>query len=92
MEPISQAERATAKGKLIKMLVGVSIVGILMVASAVFYLANAGIITTSMLVAVIGGVFVSVVLGAGLMALGFYSERSGRDDDVSASTGPPSTD
>ena len=92
MEPISEAVRATAKGKLVKMLVAVSIAGMLMVAAAVVYLAKAGIITTAMMVAVIGGVFVSVLLGAGLMALGFYSERSGRDDDVSSSAGPTTQD
>jgi hypothetical protein len=92
VEPISEATRATARGKLVRMLIAVSVVGLLMVAAAVVYLRNAGIITTAMLVAVIGGVFVSVVLGAGLMALGFYSERSGRDDDVSSSAGPTTGD
>jgi len=37
-------------------------------------------LSTSGLVAIVGGVTLTVLLAVGLMALVFYSNRSGRDD------------
>jgi hypothetical protein len=37
-------------------------------------------------IATILGVFISVVLGCGLFALAFFSDKSGHDDDVTGAT------
>lgn len=86
MQPISAAIRATAKMNFIRTVSVVAVIGVLTVIAALIYLSLTNSLRTPMVVAVIGGVFFSVVLGAGLMAVGFYSERSGIDDDA---TGPP---
>jgi drug/metabolite transporter superfamily protein YnfA len=39
-----------------------------------------------MVVATVGGVFVSMVLGCGLFAAAFFSDRSGHDDAVTHAT------
>jgi hypothetical protein len=39
-----------------------------------------------MVIAVIGGVFFSVVLGCGLFAASFYSDKSGHDQSVTDAT------
>ena len=82
MLPITEAIRATAKAKLIRMIVAVSIIGVLMVIAALVYLSSSDALPVSIVIPVVLGVFFSVLLGAGLMAIGFYSERSGTDDDV----------
>lgn len=59
----------------------------LMVGTALIYLSSTGALTPTLVIAVTIGVFVSIMLGGGLMAAGFFSARSGHDDDVaSAST------
>ncbi|QYE33404.1 MULTISPECIES: hypothetical protein [Sphingosinicellaceae] len=74
------------------------VAGVVSVPAALAYLASYGPITATMAFAVTFGVFVSIVLGGGLMATGFYSSGSGLDDEV-ASAGvepamatPPLTD
>ena len=60
--------------------------GILLVAAVLGLFAYLGELHVSMVLAIIGGVFISVVLGCGLFALGFFSDRSGHDDDVTNAT------
>ncbi len=59
-----------------------------MVAAALIYLASWGSLTATLVVTVTFGVFVSIVLGGGLMAAGFFSSDSGHDDLVAESTDP----
>lgn len=58
------------------------IAGAALVVAAMVYLASYGPLTATMVIAVTFGVFVSVVLGGGLMAAGFFSASSGIDDEV----------
>ena len=58
------------------------VAGAAMVVAAMFYLASSGPLSVTMVIAVTIGVFVSVVLGGGLMAAGFFSASSGIDDDA----------
>ena len=58
------------------------VAGAAMVVAAMFYLASYGPLSATMVIAVTVGVFVSVVLGGGLMAAGFFSASSGIDDEV----------
>ncbi len=58
----------------------------LMVAGALTYIARQGDLTIHIVIATILGVFFSVLLGCGLFALAFFSDKSGHDEDVSNST------
>ncbi len=45
-----------------------------------------GSLSLHAVIATVLGVFVSVVLGCGLFALAFFSDKSGHDEDVGNST------
>jgi hypothetical protein len=53
---------------------------------AVAYLGATGELYLHMIVAVIGGVFISVLLGCGLFAAAFFSDKSGHDRSVTDAT------
>ena len=61
-------------------------IGVVMAAGAIVYLYATGELYLHMVVATIGGVFLSVVLGCGLMAASFFSDKSGHDQSVSDAT------
>jgi len=61
-------------------------IGVLMAAGAIVYLGLTGELYLHMVVATLGGVFFSVVLGCGLMAASFFSDKSGHDQAVTDST------
>lgn len=62
------------------------VAGILMTVGALVYLVLSGNVFLHMVVATVGGVFVSVALGCGLMAAAFFSEKSGHDQNVTDAT------
>ena len=53
---------------------------------ALAYLGATGELYLHMVVAVIGGVFISVLLGCGLFAAAFFSDKSGHDENVTNAT------
>ena len=57
-----------------------------MAAGAIAYLASTGELYFHLVVATILGVFFSVLLGCGLFALSFFSDKSGHDQSVSDAT------
>ena len=57
-------------------------IGILMVIGALGYLKLAGALDANMAIATTLGVFVSVLLGCGLFAAAFFSDKSGLDERV----------
>lgn len=61
-------------------------VGILMVIGALVYLRLMGAWSVHAVIATILGVFLSVLLGCGLFALAFFSDKSGHDADVTNAT------
>lgn len=82
-----------------RMIRWIVVIGILMVALAVTYLAMSGDLHLHMVVATVGGVFFSVLLGCGLFAASFFSDKSGHDQSVTDATVrrdtseiPPATD
>ena len=82
-----------------RMIRWIVVIGILMVALAVTYLAMSGDLHLHMVVATVGGVFFSVLLGCGLFAASFFSDKSGHDQSVTDATvrrdtseTPPATD
>ena len=64
----------------------IAVIGVLMVIGALVYLRLMDAWSLHAVIATILGVFVSVVLGCGLFALAFFSDKSGHDDDASNST------
>ena len=57
----------------------IALVAVLMVGGALVFLALTGELTLHMAIATIAGVFLSTVLGCGLFALAFFSDKSGHD-------------
>lgn len=60
------------------------VAGVAMVVAALLYLARSGPLTGTLVFTATAGVFVSIVLGGGLMAAGFFSSNSGVDEEVAA--------
>ncbi|HEU4961239.1 MAG TPA: DUF1971 domain-containing protein [Sphingomonas sp.] len=75
-----------ARAEFRRMLVWIALVGVAMVAGALIYLSTLGPLTANLVVATTLGVFLSVLLGAGLFAAAFFSSKSGYDDSVTNAT------
>lgn len=88
-EAESDQRRVLAKAGFRRLLIYLVIAGVLMVAGAITYLASYGELTATLVFTVTVGVFVSVVLGGGLMAAGFFSSDSGHDDEVAGAVEQP---
>jgi hypothetical protein len=86
MPPPNRDRIAAARAGFKRMMLIIGIAGIFMVIGSLWYLSLYGPLQTHMVVATIGGVFISMVLGCGLFAAAFFSDKSGHDD---AATGPP---
>ena len=61
-------------------------IGIAMAAAAMLYLYLTVEMHLHMVIATLAGVFLSVVLGCGLMAASFFSDKSGHDRSVTDAT------
>ena len=79
-------DRSQAKAEFVLMVKWILLIGVVMVIAAITYLAMTGDLHLHMVVATIGGVFFSVVLGCGLFAASFFSDKSGHDQSVSDAT------
>lgn len=89
---MSDLERkAAAMAEFKKMLRWIVIIGVVMTVGAVIYLWQTGELFLHMVVATIGGVFFSVLLGCGLFAAAFFSDKSGHDEAATLRR-PPGTD
>lgn len=75
-------QREKAKAEFRRMMLVIVVIAVLMVAAALFWLSSQGALTVHMVIASILGVFFSVVLGTGLFALAFFSDKSGHDTSV----------
>jgi hypothetical protein len=64
----------------------IAVAAVLMVAGALWYLSLYEPLRLGMVLATIGGVFFSVLLGCGLFAAAFYSDKSGHDREVGDAT------
>ena len=77
-------QKATADfWRMVKWIVALGVIATIL---ALVYLAATGELYLHMVVAVIGGVFLSVLLGCGLFAASFFSDKSGHDQSVSDAT------
>ena len=79
---MSTSSRERAKQEFRTMVKWISVAAVLMVIGALAFLRANGSLTIHMVIATVLGVFISVVLGCGLFALAFFSDKSGHDDDV----------
>lgn len=79
-------EQDKARGEFKRMVGWIVGIGVLMAAGAIAYLALTGELHLHMVIATLGGVFFSVVLGCGLMAAAFFSDKSGHDQSVTDAT------
>ena len=62
------------------------VLAVVFTVGALVYLGSTGELYLHMVVAVIGGVFLSVLLGCGLFAAAFFSDKSGHDQNVTNAT------
>ena len=79
-------DRAQAKAEFVRIIKWILLAAVLMVAAALIYLRAMGALTLHTVVATILGVFFSVLLGCGLFAAAFFSDKSGIDQDVADAT------
>ena len=86
--PTMAQERENALREFKRMVGWIVGVAIVMAAGAIIYLALTGDLYLHMVVATLGGVFFSVLLGCGLMAAAFFSEKSGHDQSIVDATKP----
>ena len=61
-------------------------IAVVMVIAALAFLSSTGDLSLHMVIATVGGVFFSVLLGCGLFAASFFSDKSGHDQSVSDAT------
>lgn len=75
-----------AKADFRRMIGWIVLAGVLMVAAALYYLSLFSPLTLHMVIATVGGVFLSVLLGCGLFAAAFFSDKSGHDEAATTRT------
>jgi hypothetical protein len=83
---VMTSKRAKAKADFFRIMKWILLAAVLMVAGALSYLHSSGDLTFHTVVATVLGVFFSVLLGCGLFAAAFFSDKSGIDQDVSDAT------
>jgi hypothetical protein len=77
-----QDERQSARADFYRMMKWILLAAVVMVAGALVYLTVTGDLTSEMVIATVLGVFISVLLGSGLMAAAYFSDKSGHDRHV----------
>lgn len=80
----SEREQAIAEFK--RIIAWIAAIAVLMVIAALTYLYMFSTLDTNTVIAVTAGVFFSVLLGCGLFAAAFFSDKSGYDQSVNDAT------
>ena len=75
-------QRQSARADFQRMMKWAVVAAVLMVVAALLFLKATGDLTPDMVIATVLGVFLSVLLGAGLMAASYFSAKSGHDSEV----------
>ena len=78
--------RSRAAAEFKRMILWIGLAGVLMAAGALFYISLYEPLRLHMVIATVLGVFFSVLLGAGLFAAAFFSDKSGHDQNVTDAT------
>jgi SNF family Na+-dependent transporter len=79
-------ERRQAIAEFRRIMTWILAIAVLMVIGAVIYLGATGDLTANLVIATTLGVFFSVLLGCGLFAAAFFSDKSGHDQSVDDAT------
>jgi hypothetical protein len=74
-----------ARADFFRMLRWIVLVGIILVIVALAFLAHQGLARPTVVIGTIVGVFLSILLGCGLFAAAFFSDKSGHDEAASNS-------
>ena len=77
-----RSDRQQALIEFRRLMIWIAIIAVLMVIGALAYLYLFSTLDTNTVVAVTLGVFFSVLLGCGLFAAAFFSDKSGHDQNV----------
>jgi flagellar basal body-associated protein FliL len=75
-------DRQTAMAEFKRIMIIIAIIAVLMVIGALTYLYLFSTLDTNTVIAVTLGVFFSTLLGCGLFAAAFFSDKSGHDQQV----------
>ena len=76
------SERQQAVAEFKRIMKWIAVIAVLMVAGALTYLSLTSSLDASTVIATTLGVFFSVLLGCGLFAAAFFSDKSGYDQNV----------
>jgi len=79
---MTTTDRQQAVAEFKRIIKWIAVIAVLMVAGALAYLYRTSTLDTSTVIATTFGVFFSVLLGCGLFAAAFFSDKSGYDQDV----------
>lgn len=79
-------QRAKAAHDFRRMMKVIVVLAAAMVVIGLVYASLFGELTVHVVLATVIGIFLSVVLGAGLFALAFFSDKSGHDEEVAKAT------
>lgn len=79
-------ERERAMRDFRRMIAWIALAGVLMVIGALWYISLYEPLRLHMVVATVLGVFFSILLGCGLFAAAFFSDKSGHDREVTDAT------
>ena len=81
-----ETRREQARREFKRMLLAIFAMSGVVLAAVLWWMSTQGDLRLHMVIATIAGVSASMLLGAGLMALAFYSSKSGTDAEVTNST------
>ncbi len=79
-------DRQQAVAEFRRIMKWIVLVAVLMVVGALSYIAATGELSLNLVIATCLGVFFSVLLGCGLFAAAFFSDKSGHDQRISDAT------
>jgi preprotein translocase subunit SecY len=77
-----QSDRQKAVAEFKRIMKWIAVIAVLMVVGALTYLYETSSLDTATVIATTFGVFFSVLLGCGLFAAAFFSDKSGYDQTV----------
>lgn len=80
------SDRRQAMAEFRRIMKWIVLIAVLMVIGALSYLAATGDLSLNLVVATVLGVFFSVLLGCGLFAAAFFSDKSGHDQSIADAT------
>lgn len=83
----AEPNKDVAWTEFLRMMRWIAVAGVAMVGGVLVFLSFNAPLNAVTIIATVGGVFVSMLLGCGLFAAAFFSAKSGHDDTVTWATG-----